>query len=54
MEEEEGVVVVVEEASQVKQGLLDRVCHRPLCTAGQTFPAPHRGKIDYAHAPGGF
>lgn len=51
--EEEGVVAVVVE-SQVKQDLLDRVCHRLLCTAGQIFPAPHMGKSDCAHVPGGF
>lgn len=50
---EEGEVVVVVE-SQVKQGLLDRVYHRLLCTAGQTSPVPHMGKIDCAHVPGGF
>lgn len=53
VEEEEVVVAVVVE-SQVKQGLLDRVCHRLLCTAGQTFQAPHMGKSDCAHVPGGF
>lgn len=53
-EEEEVVVAVVVVESQVKQGLLDRVCHRPLCTAEQTFPAPHMGKSDCAHVPGGF
>lgn len=51
---EEGVVVVVVVEFQVKLGLLDRVCHRLLCTAGQISQAPHMGKSDCVHVPGGF
>lgn len=50
-EEEEEVVAAV--VSLVKKGLLDKVCHKPLCTAGQTFQVPHMGKSDYAHVLGG-
>lgn len=50
-EEEEGEVVV---ESLVKQGLLGKACHRPLCTAGQTFQVQHMGKIGYGHVLGGF
>lgn len=49
MEEEAAVA-----ESQVKQGLLDKACRRPLYTAGRTFPAPRTGKSGCARVPGGF